>query len=135
PSTIVHWHPPAAVSMHDRWATGDRGAESAERPRSQPWSERVRGRLPLLEALRDELYALLFASAVQHQEVCGIGSTVDARGAGIRRRVAIRPCRAVPRGGGGGLHHGPAVALELRGIRVPGAVEVPGIGDAAGIAE
>src|SRR4051812_18775418 len=35
------------------------------------WSERFRGRLPLLEALRDEPYALLLASAVQHQEVRG----------------------------------------------------------------
>ena len=36
---------------------------------SSPCSERVRGRLPLLEALRDELYTLLLASAIQHQEV------------------------------------------------------------------
>ena len=32
-------------------------------------SECVRGRLPLPEALRDELGVLLLASAVQHQEV------------------------------------------------------------------
>ena len=57
--------------------------------RSSPWSERVRGRLPLLEALRDELYTLLLASAVEHHEIGGGGSKVDARGAGIQPRVTI----------------------------------------------
>ena len=58
--------------------------------RSSPsCSERVRGRLPLPKALRDELGPLLLASAVQHLEVRGVGSKVDAGGSGIQPGVAI----------------------------------------------
>src|SRR5687767_10359771 len=52
-------------------------------------SECVRGRLPLPEALRDELGPLLLAPAVQHLEVRGVGSEVDAGGSGIQPDVAI----------------------------------------------
>ena len=49
-------------------------------------SKCVRGRLPLAEALRDELGPLFLAPAVQHLEVGGVGSKVDARGSGISAR-------------------------------------------------
>jgi len=73
-------------------------------------SEGVRGRLPFTEALRYELGALLLAPAVQHLEVLGIGSKVDAGGSGIQPKVAIRPCRPVPGGAVGGLY------LDLAGL-------------------
>ena len=44
-------------------------ARSSGAGRTQRCSERVRGRLPLPEALRDELGPLLLAPAVQHLEV------------------------------------------------------------------
>src|SRR5262249_38952023 len=96
-------------------------------------SECVRGRLPLLEALLDELSPFLLASAVQHLEVGGIGSKVDAGRPGVQRGVAIRPCRPVPGGAVGGLHPDLAGALELRGIRVPRALALPEVEDAGWI--
>jgi hypothetical protein len=45
----------------------------------------------------------------------GVDSEVDADGSGHSARVAIRPCRPVPGGAVGGLHHDLAGALELRG--------------------
>src|SRR6187549_3029154 len=97
-------------------------------------SERVRGRLPLLEALRDELGSLLLALAVQHLEVCGVGAKVDAGGSGIQPGVVIRPCRPVPGGAVGALHPDLAGPLELRGIRVPRALALPKVEDAGRIA-
>jgi hypothetical protein len=52
-------------------------------------SECVRGRLPLAEALRDQFGPILFAPAVQHLKVCGVGSEVDAGCSGIQPGVAI----------------------------------------------
>src|SRR5688572_7187366 len=96
-------------------------------------SECVRGRLPLPEALRDQLGALLLAPAVQHLKVCGVGSEVDTGGPGIQLGVAIRPCRPVPGGAVGGLHPDLAGALELRSIRVPRALALPEVEDAGRI--
>src|SRR5256885_6809590 len=96
-------------------------------------SECVRGRRPLPEALPDELGPLLLAPAVQHLKVLGVGSKVDAGGSGIQPGVAIRPCRPVPGGAIGGLHCDLAGALELRGIRVPGALAPPEVEDAGRI--
>src|SRR5690349_9098922 len=96
-------------------------------------SECVRGRLPLPEALRDELGALFLASAVEHLKVCGVGSKVDAGGSGIEPGVAIRPCRPVPGGAVGGLDPDLAGTFELRGIRVPRALALPDVEDAGRI--
>src|SRR5918997_2194564 len=96
-------------------------------------SECVRGRLPLPEALRDELGTLLLAPTLQHLEVRGVGAKVDAGGPGIQAGVAIRPCRPVPGGAVGGLHPDLAGALELRGIRVPRALALPEVQDAGRI--
>jgi predicted ATPase len=50
------------------------------------------------------------------EEVCGVGSKLDAGGSGIQPGVAIRPCRPVPGGAVGGLHPDLADALaELEG--------------------
>ena len=70
------------------------GFEVAERPwisaaLRDRYSERVRGRLPLPEALRDELGPPLLASAVQHLEVGGVGPEVDAGCPDIQPGVAI----------------------------------------------
>src|SRR5207342_1660829 len=43
-------------------------------------SKSVCGRLPLLEALRDQLRPLLFVATVQHFEIRGVGAEVDAGG-------------------------------------------------------
>src|SRR5213083_2863217 len=103
------------------------------RQSTQQDSECVRGRLPLPEALRDELGPFLLAPALQHLEVCGVGSKVDAGGSGIQPGIAIRPCRPVPGGAVGGLHPDLACALELRGIRVPRALALPEVEDAGRI--
>src|SRR5947208_10449719 len=58
---------------------------------------------------------------------------IDAGGSGIEPGVAIRPCRPVPGGAIGGLHCDLAGALELRGIRVPGALAPPEVEDAGRI--
>src|SRR5918997_6564182 len=96
-------------------------------------SECVRGRLPLPEALRDELGTLLLAPTLQHLEVRGVGAKVDAGGSGIQAGVAIRPCRPVPGGAVGALHPDLAGPLELRGIRVPRALALPEVEDAGRI--
>src|SRR5262245_35009427 len=72
----------------------------------------------------------LLASAVQHLEVRGVGSKVDAGGSGIQPGVAIRTCRPVAGAAVGGLHLDLADALELRGIRVPRALAPPEVEDA-----
>src|SRR5439155_18987660 len=96
-------------------------------------SECVRGRLPLPEALRDELGPLLLAPAVQHLEVRGFGTKVDTGGSGIQPRVAIRPCRPVPGGAVSGLHPDLTGAFELGGIRVPRSLALPEVEDAGRI--
>src|SRR5207302_7288856 len=48
-------------------------------------------------------------------------------------RVTIRPCRPVPGGAVGGLHPDLAGAFELRSIRVPRALALPEVEDAARI--
>src|SRR5436305_6438143 len=96
-------------------------------------SECVRGRFPLPEALRDELGPLLLAPAVQHLEVCGVGSTIDAGGSGVQPGVAIRTCRPVPGGSVGGLHPDLAGALELRDSRMSRALAIPEVEDAGRI--
>src|SRR5712691_11962849 len=96
-------------------------------------SESVRGRLPLPEALRDELGPLLLAPAVKHLEICGVGPQVDAGGSGAQPGVAIRACRPVPGGAVGGLEPDLAGALELRGIRMSRALALPEVEDAGRI--
>src|SRR6059058_5020114 len=103
------------------------------RQSTQQDSECVRGRLPLPEALRDELGPFLLGPALQDLEVCGLGSKVDAGGSGIQPGVAIRPCRPVPGGAVGGFHRDLAGALELRGIRVPRTLALPEVEDAGRI--
>src|SRR5947199_3287398 len=103
------------------------------RQSTQQDSECVRGRLPLPEALRDELGPFLLAPAMQHLERCGLGSKVDAGGSGIQPGVAIRPCRPVPGGAVGGLHLDLAGALELRGIGMSRALPLPEVEDAGRI--
>src|SRR5690242_19882629 len=96
-------------------------------------SEGVRDRLPLAEALRDELGALLFAPAVQSLEVRGVGAEVDAGGSGIQPGVMIRPRRPVACGAVGVLQFDFASALELRSIRVTRTLASPEVEDAGRI--
>src|SRR4051812_6468265 len=93
-------------------------------------SERVRGRLPLLEPLRDELGALSLAATVHDFEVRGVGAEVDAGGSRVQPGVAIRPRRPVAGGAVRGLHLDLSGALELRGIRVPRTLAFPVVEDA-----
>src|SRR3954453_17157254 len=93
----------------------------------------VRGRLPLPESLCDELGALLLAAAVHDLEVWGVGSEVDAGGSRVQPGVAIRPCRPVAGGAVRALHLDLSGALELRRIRVPGALTLPVVEDAGGL--
>jgi hypothetical protein len=90
---------------------------SAGQERPSSGSEGVRGRLPLAEALRDELGPLVLTSGVQHLEIRGVGSKADAGGAGIQPGGAIRARRPVPAGPVGVLQPDLAGALELRGSR------------------
>jgi hypothetical protein len=71
-------------------------------------------------------------AAVEHLEVCGVGSKVDAGRSGLQPGVAIRTCRPVPGGAIGGLHLDLGGALELRGTRVSRALSPPEVEDPAG---
>src|SRR5215217_137181 len=96
-------------------------------------SECVPGRLPLAQALRDELGPLLLATTVQHLEVRGVSAKVDPGGSDVQPWVAIRTCRPVPGGAVGGVHPDLAGALELRCIRVSRPLALPEVEDAGGI--
>src|SRR5262249_7752401 len=92
-----------------------------------------RSRLPLPEALRDELCPLLLTPALQHSEVGRVGSKVDAGGSSIQLWFALRACRPVPRRAVRAFHRDLAGAFELRGIRVPRALALPEVEDAGRI--
>src|SRR3954453_18348453 len=101
------------------------GHPSTHRQAEEGSSEGVRGRLPLLEALRDELGALFLAAAVHDLEVRRVGAEVDAGGPRVQAGVAIRPRRPVAGGAVRALHLDLSGALELRRVRVSRTLAFP----------
>src|SRR4029079_5607006 len=93
-------------------------------------SERVGGRLPLVERPRDQLGALLLVPAVEHLEVRVVGPKVDSGRSLVHTCVAVGPGGPVAVRTVGGLHPDLAGPLELGSIRVPRPLALPEVEDA-----
>src|SRR5439155_23255343 len=95
---------------------------------------RVRDRLPLPKAQREQLGPPLCVAAVAGAHVVRIGGQVDAGRPLAKLGVGVGPGDPVARGPIGRLQADLACALELRGVRVPRSLAVPVVEDAGRIA-